>query len=324
MDNLDKAEASYDRALRLDLASTRARRGLIKVYWERGNTERVLQQGQEAARVGSADDIETLQAMAEAYSLGGLPRLALPLLHEVLARDPLNEAALSFFSITPVAGEVELNELIRIATLYLEQVGDQASDSAITHSFIGIAHHLLGRHAASRNHHNTATSLTRQATPAMDSVFPLFFSAALYDAMDDAVEPGRARALWRRGVELTSQGLQIDPDNPRMRAWRGAFYGYLGNREALSADEQDVLAAPTKNVADLMFLAAGRAALGDNGVAIDLLNQNLDEGRLFSLWEVQLTILAPKLVASPAFEEVRAAHEVFQARLEEQYGPDLP
>ncbi len=64
MDNLDKAAASYDEALRLDLASTRARRGLIKVHWERGNTQQVLQQGQEAARrVGSADDIETLLAM---------------------------------------------------------------------------------------------------------------------------------------------------------------------------------------------------------------------------------------------------------------------
>ena len=176
-----------------------------------------------------------------------------------------------------------------------------------------MAHHLLGRHAAARLHYDTAIDLTRQqTTPGMNSVFALFFSAAL---CSDMSEPDRARAEWRRSVELTSQMLQADPDNVRMRAWRASFYGYLGDRAALLADERDVLAAAIKNVGDLVYLAAGRAALDDFGVAIDLLRQNLSEGRLFSLWEMHLGLLVPAFVASEAFEEVLVAHEAFQDRL---------
>ena len=89
--NLDLARSSYEDALRLNPANMRARRGLMSVHFSFGDSEACLRQGQEAARLGRPDDVETLLARGEAFYRGGLHDLALPLLGRVIALDPGNE-----------------------------------------------------------------------------------------------------------------------------------------------------------------------------------------------------------------------------------------
>lgn len=92
-DNLERAEASFEAALRLDPASMPARRGLIQIYQYHGLSEPILLQGREAARLGRPGNVETLLARGDAFALAGLHTLAIPLHRRVIEIDPRNAPA---------------------------------------------------------------------------------------------------------------------------------------------------------------------------------------------------------------------------------------
>ena len=91
-ENLTSAEASFDSALQLDADNMRARRGLGFLEFYRGDTEGYLRLIQQAALVGP-DDIETLMARAEAYTLSGLDVAANRSIRQILELDPQNQFA---------------------------------------------------------------------------------------------------------------------------------------------------------------------------------------------------------------------------------------
>ena len=99
LDSLDRAEVSYERALELNPASMRARRGLVMANFYRGRTEAALIQGREAARYGRPHDVETLMTRAFAYAVGEHFRLgneakrSPTLYRQVLKVDPVNQEA---------------------------------------------------------------------------------------------------------------------------------------------------------------------------------------------------------------------------------------
>ena len=319
MNNLDQAEASYTTALRLDPTSTAARGGLISVFWERGYNRQVLAMGQELARLGEPDDVDTLLARGKAYYYGGLFRPALRLLNRVIARGPQNAEALFYLSGSPLPDETELDNLIHFGSVYLDLMGE----GTFAHGFTGMAHHFMGRYAAARTQYNAATRSTRRpsdTTLRWDSIFTLFFSGALYRDMGDSA---RAAAEWQLGLDLTLDLLETDPENARMRMYRAAFHRFLGDRNSALEDERDFLAGQTLNGPDLLYLVSGYATLGELDVAIDLLRENLlGQGRVVE-GEFFLRVLAPQLVASAAFAEFQVEHEALRRRLLQQYGTSV-
>jgi hypothetical protein len=86
--NLNLASASFEKARELDSKDMRALARLMLVEFYRGNGDRALQLGRQAASAG-APEIETLLARAEALPEQRPAAMASPLLDRVLALDPL-------------------------------------------------------------------------------------------------------------------------------------------------------------------------------------------------------------------------------------------
>jgi tetratricopeptide (TPR) repeat protein len=154
--NLDRAEASYEKALELNPASMPAHQGLIMVDNYRGRSEAGLAQGQLARRSGRPDDVETLLARAEAYHYGGLTDRSLPLYRRVIEIDPANEAA--HWHLVVALGFVGAYEdSIRAGDAYLTRFGDM---DALLHDQVARAHHALGHFERARQHYEKAMAVS--------------------------------------------------------------------------------------------------------------------------------------------------------------------
>lgn len=310
--NLDLAEAAYDTALRLDPASMRARRGLQIVYWERGSSESILLQGQEAVRLGQPDDVEMLVARGIAFGMAGLRDRGLSILRQAIELDPLNQAA-HFYSTVYATEAGEYEEGVRIGTLSLERFGD---DPAV-HTQIGLCHQMLGHVERALDHYDRAIR-TIDAAP-RSALFHVVRSL-LYEGALLAHTGSRdlATAAWKRGLELTTEQLRVDPENVRMRLYRAALHGLLGDRRAMMADESRVLAGSDLNALELTYLAAVHARLGEPRRAVAVLQRQLQAGRL-APWRLYLPILAPELLESPELDRFREDFEALERRLRARY-----
>ncbi len=317
--NLDLAEARYETALRLNPADMLARRGLITVHWHRGSSEACLIHGQEAARVGEAEALETLMARAQAYVHGELFDLALPLLRRVIALDPLNRAAYWWFVVAAAHG-TEFEDVIEFGEHYGRLFGDDEH----VRTFLATAYRLTGSDARARDHYEKATVLlTPQATavPALATwyqIHALLFAGAFHDQVG---QRERAEELWQVGVEQLTARVESDPDDVRMRVFLASFHGFLGERTALIAEEARAFAVdPDFNGYESKYLAAARATLGDTDRAVEILREQLRRGRLVD-WQMTIGALSPSLVEAAGFEEFRREYEAMDRRLRERYGP---
>ena len=135
-------------------------------------------------------------------------------------------------------------------------------------------------------------------------------------------DSARAAAEWQLGAERTSELLETDPENVRMRLYRAAFHRFLGNKTAFLEDERDVLAGQAINGVELLYLVSGYASLGEFDVALDLWRENLRQGRVHE-GEFFPRLLVPKLIASPEFQQFQVEHEALQRRLLQQYGTSV-
>ena len=105
-----------------------------------------------------------------------------------------------------------------------------------------------------------------------------------------------------------------------MRIYRAALTRFLGDRTSWLDDERALLTGQT-NAVDLIYLASGYAHLGEFDAAMEIVGENLRQGRVHE-GEFFYRVLAPELVASPAFQRFQEEHVALQQRLLQQYGPD--
>ncbi len=315
--NLERAEASYEAALGLAPGSLRARRGLMKVYWELGHSEAILLQGREAGRVGRPDDVETLLARADAFALSGLSELAIPIQRRVIAIDPRNRSAhwmITWASVSSGQFEAAVESGNTYLTLFDE-------DEAVRF-WVGAAADGLGDDDLAREHYEVVTQALM--APATDpsrvtwaGIYSLLFAGAFSDRSG---ERDRAEALWRRGAELVGLKLDVDPENINMLMYLASFHGLLGEREAFQAAVAEALARSGEFDVNIPALAAASASLGDSGSGVELLRSTLRRGQLVP-WKFSPAIIWPSLQEAPGFDRFREEHDALAGRLRERYGP---
>ncbi len=275
--SLDLAERSFDAALRLNPASMRARRGLVNVNYGRGLAEACLLQGQEAARIGRADDLETLLARAQAYQLAGLSDLSLPMFRRIMSLDPMNEASY-FFAMIATLEAGELDETIAIGNAYLQRFGADANAL----SQLATAYHFSGDADRAREYFERAIEFATRPSRELTTLATVYDMRALMGAGSFYDQIGRrdlAEATWRRGVALVRPKLETDPDNTNIRSTLASLQGFLGEREASLSEVARVFEVTDPNASEHVELAAGLAALGETERAVALLREYGQPGR---------------------------------------------
>ena len=130
----------------------------------------------------------------------------------------------------------------------------------------------------------------------------------------------RAMGAWRRGLELTLEGLAGDPDSYVLKLLAVTFRGLA--RDAAFPDDAarimtDIRAAGVNPFA-LMYLGIAYAHRGDSASAIDILRYGLAHGRLAGRgwW----TVWTPALKQAPGFMELIEDYDREADRRRRLYG----
>ncbi len=318
--NLDLAESSYSAALRADPSSIGARRGLAHVSYAVGQSEASLLQGQEAARVGRPDDIESLLARAESFMLAGLGNVALPLFQHIITLDPLNEPSYWYATFSAILSD-DFEAAIELGNEYLLRFGDDA----MVHTNLAMAYFLRDDRERATQHFDQATALQGPASAENPSYASLYAVRALTVAggfYDRIGRRDRAEAMWRRGIGLVRQSLQIDPENRPFRLYLAALHAFLGQRDEFEVERDRLSTGGSTSEPEVIILVGGIAAMGDIERASELLLSSLRAGRV-PFWKAYLPFLAPTLLDAPSFEVFRQEYEAVTERLRARYAPML-
>ena len=191
--------------------------------------------------------------------MGGLFDKVIPLSQQVVALDPANGGAyvkllLSYSYLG------RFNEAIAVGDEYLRKL-DENPD---VHGWIAICYHSLGNFEEARIHYERCLSLASDFFPCHRHLGVLYRQNG---------QPEKARELWLRGSEILKRMLDVNPENPRLRAWLATFYASLGDRDAVLREEAPLLRDAPANV--LGLLAWAHADLGEPERAIELLQRAL-------------------------------------------------
>ena len=325
LQSLERAESSFDTALRLNPASMRARRGLMHVYWERGLSEACLIQGREAARVGHPSDVEALLTQGWAYLFGNLVDRGIPLLRKVVELDPVNESAhwgLVVYGLQKYAPNQEVTAgavegTIRAGESYLNRFG--ANDQL--HFFLGMAYHRLGDLNRAQEHYQKAsglagaTSSLMRASVSHANLQGLLYSGLIYERLGNHA---RAKEIWRRGVQLLRPELEAYPEKVKMRVFLACFYGVLGKKTTFLAEAERALAASV-NLWELYYLAAVLARTGETERASQLLLRIAGQGRIRPEVDLDRFFETIASMPTPASDAYNQLVETQSVRLREMY-----
>jgi TolB-like protein len=305
--SLAEAARSYETALSLDPTSMVARRGLVMTHFFKGESAAVLEQGAMAARTGRAEDAETLLTRALSYDHSCCAPLSLELYRRAIEIDPGNpEARYRIVSALVWSGEIE--SAVDAGNDYIRRFGD---DSDI-HSYLGLARALLGDEGRARDHYLMATK--GEPHPWVYLWAGLFFDAR--------GERERAIELWKRGATETESNLALHPDHVSMRAFHAAFRALLSGDGALLGEAEEAYEAAGYRGWEVEILVMTKVRLGDAAGAIELLRENVRNGRVFFIWETVLESVALTLPPSKNLDELRAEHLALKDRYRKVYGID--
>ena len=305
--SLQKAESSFNTALELDPTAMPARRGLVLLNFFKGQTRAALEQGRLAARIGPADGVETLLTRALAFHFGGLPALSLDLYRRVIEIDPANpEAHYQLVLATEWSGDYE--SAIDVAHTYLERFGN---DSDVL-GHLAATYQLSGDVERARGFYVRATG--GEPLPWVFLWSGLFF--------DQVGERDRAEELWARGARRIEANLVANPDHAGMRSYLGGFRGLLTGDSAFIDEAERAFEAAGYYGWELENLIAPKVKLGDGLGAIELLREQVRQGRLFSFWENTLKVASVTLPESEELRQFRTEYEALEQRYREQYAND--
>ncbi len=307
------AEEAYSEAIRLKPGSLRARRGLIKVYWRRGLTERVLGLGEEAARVGREDAVETLLARAEAYWLGSLSDLSLPLFERILELDPRNAAA-RWNLVIAYGWALECDRAIAVGEDYFRRYG---SDPEL-HKHVALCYELQNEPEQARRHHDLAV---RGFNPRSTTIEVFLRAGQFYRSSGDEATAVR---VFHDGVEQGLARLTEDPENAGVHAFVGVLYAALGDASSFEGRAATAIRLDPDNGFLSWFIAEGHCMLGRNERGAELSEEALRLGAFFPFSPEFGKCGDIVIGQDPYFEAYVEEYTKMERRLRSRYGIRKP
>ncbi len=306
--NLESAEFSYRRALVLEPRLAAARTGLMRVHWERGQSEEVLKQGEEAARLGG-DTLETMFARAQGYLFSGLADRAIPLLERIIQIDPANQGA-PWFLVVASLWASRYAETIEAGDAYLNKFHD---DPQIA-SLVGVSHHALG------NLDRALFYYEREAGAVLAGHVESGIAVYVGTLYSEIGRPAEARDFLGRTAEPLQRKLASHPDNFRMRLALATLYAAQGDIRRARAEE--ALLPPEALGSELVTeLAFTYAASGDFEHAAELLRGAARRGNneFFTIISYLRPLGAMGLVSWSGYPALLRDLELLNSRLRARY-----
>jgi len=307
---LAKSEQCFRKALAINPTAIAAERGLVSVYYERGQSE----QGLRLAASRRHEDEEGMLLRAWSYVLCGLPEKAVPILDGVLERDPANQSA-AWYRVVADAWAGETDKTIADCRSYLQVFGEDPE----VYSWLGESWQCQGDHARAVAAFDRALELFGDESTS----YVVALAAAAYR---DAGKPARARQLLDREVDLTRRRLESYPDNQRWRAYLVGLLCGLG-RIAEARREIDTFLAVASSTnepsAGAALLIAALAGVGDHDRAQAVCRlvesrDSLDALQIIHLCFIDSFALNPDWRTQPyllsLMDSIRKRHDELAAR----------
>jgi TolB-like protein/thioredoxin-like negative regulator of GroEL len=303
--SLEAAEGAFRNALQLAATNLSARRGMIKIFWLRGQPEECLKTGREIPK--GRDMTEVLTARAEAYLYGGLCDQAAPLLKRAIELDPQNQDA-HFSLVHALAWSGQFRQAVEAGEAYLRGFGDDPRIRlTIGQSFRGI-----GELARARDQYVTIA----QQTPD-DPANQLFADEGRLDkALGD---PDRARETWEAGTAVLKRHLKAHRKIAETRFHLAELYALLGHGDLF---EQELARARKERGAlpdDPNEAIAGYVALDEKDRALEGLHRRLAAGRLGQFWFNVERLSTSGLENMPGYNQLIKEYNARQEGLRQVY-----
>ncbi len=216
---LAEGERFFRRALALRPGLATAEIGLIQIYSERGQNEDAFEVGVAAAR-RAPDDVEALMAQSWAYTLGGLPKKALPVLARILELDPANQPA-AFYRVIAAQWSGQEEEAVEYAKTYVRRFGEDPE----VYTWAAAACDCQGKLREARLYYERALQLFGEEQS------NLYVVPMVVDFYLRIGERDRARDLASRWVDILDRRVAASPDNARAQDWLAALNSLLNRKE---------------------------------------------------------------------------------------------
>ena len=259
--DLFDAEASFRKALVLKPRQMRALQGLIYVHWNRWDRLASLEVGQEVASFGDSNDVESLLTQALAYTFGGIPDLAIPLIRNALEIDPENEVAQWLLAEAAAFGR-ECREAETEAIVYLERFGPDPE----MYRNLGEAQACLGRRQEAESNFADSIRLADESGDFNNRNFAGIQAGLNFQEMGDL---DAAMAVWEETAKVTGEHIDNfggQPDVFMLHALTNALLGDRVSFDRAFGNLDEVQGGYAKSLMGASFIRLGEHA---KGIALD-------------------------------------------------------
>ncbi len=263
---LDAAERRFHTALQIQADSISALKGLIRISWHRGQSEECLRQGQRATSLGNGTG--NLLALAEAFTLCGLPEDAIPLMRTILTLDPGNQNAY-FFLLAALTWGDHHTESIAAVEAHRSRFGEFPE----LHELMLISHAGLGRSQEAVHH---AERMLDGYPPDARNIKFVLAGLAFRRNGDER----RARDVLNRAVAETRDELETTPDNTLTRLYLAWALAALDRWDEFDQEAERVRRGAPRNGFLRAELAVIYCSVGDIERCLAELQQALAAGYL--------------------------------------------
>jgi serine/threonine protein kinase/TolB-like protein/tetratricopeptide (TPR) repeat protein len=216
--SLDLAEENFRRALALDPSNLAAKRGVIRVHWERIEVEEGLKLASEID-IGPNAGVEALLTRAQAYVFLGLPLKAIPLTERGLAIEPTHQGV-RWWQVVAFAWGKEFEACIASGEEYFSRFGDEPE----VHLWVAFSYENLSMIEEATVHYRRALELFGDNTEFYGSLLAVDFF--LRNGMSEMANDELARV-----TRSMTRSLGSYPDNAKVLGYLCAAYSMRGDRE---------------------------------------------------------------------------------------------
>jgi TolB-like protein len=308
--DLAGAEAAFLHALQLNPSQAVARRGLIRYYWLTDQEEKCLEQGRQAQEQGG-ESVENLLVRGEAYIYGNLFEEAEALFKQVLALDPLNEAArvnltMNQFCLRKYAEATELGEA------YLRQFGDDYD----VHHFVAESYHCLGDFERAKQQYVAGI----QTNPG-----DVQLRMALASLLRQNGRADDAREVLMKGLQMVQHAAAGHPEDLQLQLNQAFLLAQLGKQQDFSRLEARLMKERPGNAWVLLYMGYDHAFLGELDAGADLMLRAIRMGtsrcgRVSFLYSCLEVYGLEDLKNSSRYDELLKATHDIDARFRAKYG----
>lgn len=302
---VENAEARFERALALNPVLAEAHIGLIRIRNLEGKSEDCLKYAQRAASLG-LDDEDIFSIRARAYYFAGLWDKAVSMYQRAIEIDPASEDT-NMMIVPSYLFAGEYNKAIEAGEVFFRKF----HDAPRVHYFVALAYHCLGDFGRAKMHYEQAIKLAPDDTVP----YPILGSLLTKNG-----QRPQARQIWMQGLAISKRKVDESPKTPALHGPLAEFYGQLGNREELLNEEKWVLKEAPDNGALLGSLGDAFARLGETERAVEYYRRAMHTGFLtFAPRALLIVDGTERLEHSPAYIEFSNELKRVTDRLREQY-----